>query len=139
MEERMAQIESSKNLVQFLCALQSVFAQNNGAVKVDTEFQHTGTFHSAVSYRQKKNVTNDKYTEEVIDRYRLAIFRCGKFTFGQAVYDKVLANCSMPATSREYMVLSDGDQAPIDEIVRKRTITRLVVKNSLDETLRQQL
>jgi hypothetical protein len=37
------------------------------------------------------------------------------------------------------MILSDGDQAPIDEIVRVRTIARLIVKNSLNEVLRQQL
>jgi hypothetical protein len=37
------------------------------------------------------------------------------------------------------MILSDRDQAPIDEIVRERAIARLIVKNSLNEVLRQQL
>jgi hypothetical protein len=92
-----------------------------------------------VGVRQKKNISNDKYAEEVTDRYDSAIFTCGKFTFGQSVYDKVLTKCPTPMTFREYMLLSDADQAPIDEIVRERTIARLIVKNSLNEVLRQQL
>jgi hypothetical protein len=40
MDRRMVLIESSKSLVQFLCLLRSVCAQNNGSVKVDSEFQN---------------------------------------------------------------------------------------------------
>jgi hypothetical protein len=127
MDKRMMLIESTKNFVQFLCLLRSVCAQNNGAFKVDSEFQNLSTLQSAVGFRQKKNISNDKYAEVVTDRYDSAIFTCGKFAFGQFVYDKVLNKCSTPMTFRECMVLSDADQAPIDEIVRERTITRLIV------------
>jgi hypothetical protein len=115
-----------------------VCAQNNGAVKVDSEFQNLSTLQSAVGFRQKKNISNDKYDEEVTDRNDSAIFTCGKFSFGQSVYDKVLTKCCTPTTFRKYMLLSDADQAPIDEIVRERIIARLIVKNSLNEVLRQQ-
>jgi hypothetical protein len=103
MDKRMVQIESNKDLVQFLCLLRSVCAQNNGAIKVDTEFQNLSTLQSAVGFRQKKNISNDKYAEEVADRYDSAIFTCGKFAFGQSVYDKVLAKYSTPMTLRNIL------------------------------------
>jgi hypothetical protein len=95
MDKRMVQIESNKDLVQFLCLLRSVCAQNNGAIKVDTEFQNLSTLQSAVGFRQKKNISNDRYAEEVADRYDSAIFTCGNFAL-QSVYDKVLAKYSTP-------------------------------------------
>jgi hypothetical protein len=44
-DKRMAVVESNKDLVGFLLILQSVYAQNNGAVKVDEEYQNLGIEH----------------------------------------------------------------------------------------------
>jgi hypothetical protein len=42
-------------------------------------------------------------------------------------------------TFKEYMLLSDIDQTPIDKIVKERTIARLIIKNSLHDGAREQL
>jgi hypothetical protein len=68
-----------------------------------------------------------------------AIFTCGKFAFGRSTYDSVLANYLRPMTFAEYIVLSDDDQKPFDEIVKERTVGRLIIKNSLNEQLREYL
>jgi hypothetical protein len=131
--------ERSKDLILFLCVLRSVCAQNHGAVKVDEEFKNLGTLHSAVGYKQQKTVTDTDYADEVLDRYESAIFTCGKFIVGQSIYDKVLANYTTPMTFKEYIVLSDSDQEPIDNIVKERTVARLIIKNSLNNSARMEL
>jgi hypothetical protein len=133
MDKRMAVVESNKDLILFLQVLRSVCAQNNGAVKVDEEFKNLCTLHSAVAYKQQKNVTDTDYADEVLDRYESAIFTCGKFIRGQSIYDKVLTNYSTPMTFKEYIVLSDADQEPIDAIVKERTVARLIIKNLLND------
>jgi hypothetical protein len=67
-DKRMASIETNKNLVGLLLVLRSVCAQNHSAIKVDQEYQNLSTLHSAVAYRQKKNVNDTKFTDEVADR-----------------------------------------------------------------------
>jgi hypothetical protein len=138
-DKRMASIEKDKDLVQFLLVLRSVCAQNNGAVKVDQEYQNLITLHSAVGFLQENTVSNSIFAEEVLDRYESAVFTCGKFSFGRSIYDQVLANYSTPMTFKEYMLLNDDDQSPIDDIVKDRTVARLIIKNSLNERLREQL
>jgi hypothetical protein len=64
----MAAIEHDKDLVQFLLVLGSVCAQNNGAVKVDEEYQNLCTLHLAVGFKQKNTVSNSDFAEEVLDR-----------------------------------------------------------------------
>jgi hypothetical protein len=66
-DTRMALIETNIDLVQFLRVLRSVCAQNNGAVKVDTEFQNYVTLQFTVGYKQKKNVSNAEFSKEVLD------------------------------------------------------------------------
>jgi hypothetical protein len=75
----------------------------------------------------------------VLNRYESAIFTCGKFAFGKSTYDSVLTKYSTPMTFAEYMLLSDDDQKPIDDIVKERTVGRLIIKNSLNEQLREYL
>jgi hypothetical protein len=135
----MASIEKDKDLVQFLLVLRSVCAQNNGTVKVDQEYQKLITLHSAVGFKQENNISNSVFAEEVLDRYKSALFTCGKFSFGRSIYDKVLANYSTPMTFEEYMLLNDDEQSPIDDIVKDRTVARLIIKSSLNERLREQL
>jgi hypothetical protein len=131
--------ESNKDLVLLLLKLRSVCAQNHGTVKVDEEFKNLCTLHSAVGYKQQKTVTDADYADEVLDRYESAIFTCGKFIGGQSIYDKVLANYSTPMTFREYLILSDADQEPIDAIVKERTVARSIIKNSLNDNARAEL
>jgi hypothetical protein len=139
MDKRMAAAESDKDLIMLLLILRSVCAQNHGAVKVDKEYQNLITVHSAAGFKQKKNISDAAFAEEVLDRYESAIFTSGKFVFGQSVYDKVLANYNHPMTFKEYIKLSDAEQAPIDDIVKERTVARLIVKNSLNERVRNEL
>jgi hypothetical protein len=140
---RMVAIESNKDLVGLLLVLRSVCAQNNGAVKVDEEYQNLTTLHSAVGYKQKKNVSDTKFADEVADRYGSSIFTSGKFTFGLKVYENVLktyaSSTSRPLTFIEYLNLSKENQAPIDALVKERTVARLIVKNSLNDRLRDHL
>jgi hypothetical protein len=139
-DKRMVTIESNKDLVGLLLVLRAVCAQNNGAVKVDKEYQNLGTLHSAVGFRQKKTVNDIKYADEVADRYGSAIFTSGKFTFGLAVYEIVLKTCgNSPMTLLDYLKLPPDDQVPIDALVKERTVARLIVKNSLNERLREHL
>jgi hypothetical protein len=116
-----------------------VCAQNHGAVKVDEEYKNLCTLHSAVAYKQQKNATDTDYADEVLDRYELAIFTCGKIIGGQSIYDKVLTNYSTPMTFKEYLALSDADQEPIDAIVKKRTVARIIIKNSLNDHAQAEL
>jgi hypothetical protein len=139
MDKRMALAETNKDLVLLLLVLRSVCAQNHGAVKVDEEFKNLGTLHSAVGFRQVKSVADADYADEVLDRYESAIFTCGKFIFGQSIYDKVLKSYSTPMTFKEYLALSDNDQIPIDNIVKERIVARLIIKNSLNDNARQEL
>jgi hypothetical protein len=139
MDKRMSVAERNKDLILFLRVLRSVCAQNHGAVKVDEEFKNLCTLHSAVGYKQQKTVTDADYADEVLDRYESAIFTCGKFIGGQSIYDKVLANYSIPMTFKEYLALSDTDQEPIDLIVKERMVARLIIKNSLNDNARAEL
>jgi hypothetical protein len=122
-----------------MLVLQSVCAQNHGAVKVDEEFKNLGTLHSAVGFKQINTVADADYADEVLDRYESAIFTCGKFTCGQSIYDKVLKSYSTPMTFKEYLLLSKTEQVPIDTIVKERTVARLIIKNSLNENARHEL
>jgi hypothetical protein len=117
MDKRMYMAESNKDLVLLLLILRSVCAQNHGTVKVDEEFKNLCTLHS----------------DEVLDRYESVIFTCGKFIGGQSIYDKVLSNYSTPMTFKEYLILSDANQEPIDAIDKERTVARLIIKNSLND------
>jgi hypothetical protein len=138
-DKRMALVERKKDLVGFLLILRSVCAQNNNAVKIDEEYQNLHTLHAAVGFKQEKSVSNSKFSHQVIDRYGSAIFTCGKFVFGQMSYDKVLSNLSTPITFAEYVKLPESEQSPIDELVKQRTVARLIVKNSLNKRLREHL
>jgi hypothetical protein len=100
---------------------------------VDGEFKNLCTLHSAAGYKQQKTVTDADYANEVLDRYESAIFTCGKFIGRQSIYNKVLANYCTPMTFKEYLVLSDTDQEPIDDIVKERTVARLIIENSLND------
>jgi hypothetical protein len=126
---RMTLVESNKDLIGLLLILRSICAQNKGSVKVDEEYQNLSTLHAAIGYRQKKSVNNTTFGEDVLNQqYESAIFTCGKFAFGRSsTYDSVLANYSRPMTLAEYIVLSDDDQKPIDEIVKERTVGRLII------------
>jgi hypothetical protein len=139
MDKRMTVAESEKDLVLLLLILRSVCAQNHGAVKVDEEYHNLASVQSAAGYKQKKNVSDAIYAEEVLDRYGSAVFTCGKFVFGQAVYDKVLTKYTNPMTFKEYINLTDAEQDPIDEIVKERTVARLIIKNSLNERVRTEM
>jgi hypothetical protein len=138
-DSRMTLVESNKDLIGLLLILRSVCAQNKGSVKVDEEYQNLNTLHQAIGYRQNNTVNNTTYGEEVLNRYESAIFTCGKFAFGRSVYDTVLTSYSTPMTFSEYMILSEADQKPIDYIVQQRTVARLIIKNSLNEQLREYL
>jgi hypothetical protein len=65
-DNRMVLIEKDKDLVQFLLILRSVCAQNNGAMKVDVEYQNLDTLHSAIGFKQKKTISNSIFAEEVL-------------------------------------------------------------------------
>jgi hypothetical protein len=138
-DKRMALVDSEKDLVGFLLILRSVCAQNNNAVKIDEEYQNLHTLHSAVGFKQEKTVSNSKFAHQVVDRYGSAIFTCGKFVFGQMAYDKVLSDLSTPMTFAEYIKLPDSKQSPIDELVKQRTVARLIVKNSQNKRLKEHL
>jgi hypothetical protein len=116
-----------------------VCAQNHGTVKVDEEYKNICTLHSAVGYKQQKTVTDADYANEVLDRYESAIFTCGKFIVGQSIYDKILSSYSTPMTFKEHLLLSDANQEPIDDIVKERTVARLIIKNSLNDNARAEL
>jgi hypothetical protein len=47
----MSSVEINKDLIGFLLILQSVCAQNNGAIKVDDEYQNLSTMHSAIGVK----------------------------------------------------------------------------------------
>jgi hypothetical protein len=138
-DARMALVESNKDLVGFLLILRSICAQNKGSVKVDEEYQNLITLHQALSFRQNKKTNNTTFGENVLSRYESAIFTCGKFAFGQSTYDTVLNNYSTPMTFAEYMLLPANDQIPIDDIVKERIVARLIIKNSLNEQLKEYL
>jgi hypothetical protein len=135
----MALVESTKDLVGFLLILRSVCAQNNAAVNADQEYQNLHTLHAAVGFKQEKTVSNTKFADQVLDRYGSAISTRGKFTFGQVVYDKVLSRLKTPITFAEYIKLPATEQSPIDDLVKQRTVARLIVKNSLNKRLKQHL
>jgi hypothetical protein len=126
-DNRMALVESKKDLVGLLLIIRSICAQNKGSVKVDEEYQNLVTLHSALVYRQKKSVNNTTFGEDVLNHYESAIFTCGKFAFGQSVYDSVLTNYSTLMTFAEYMLLIADGQAPIDNIVKERTVGWLMI------------
>jgi hypothetical protein len=127
MDKRMSAAERNKDLVLLLLILRSVCAQNHGTVKVDEEYKNLCTLHSAVGYKQQRTVTDADYADEVFDRYESAIFTCGKFIVGQSIYDRILSSYSTPMTFKEYLLLSDADQEPIDNIVKERTVARLII------------
>jgi hypothetical protein len=60
-------VKSDKDLVGFLLILRSVCAQNNGAVKVDEEYQNLGTLHSTRGFKQVNGISNAKCADQVID------------------------------------------------------------------------
>jgi hypothetical protein len=124
MDKRMSTAERDKNLILLLLILRSVCAHNHGTVKVDEEYKNLCTLHSAVGFRHLKTVTDADFADEVLDRYESAIFTCGKFIAGQCIYDKVLANYSTPMTFKEYLLLSDVEQDPIDNIVNRTPAIR---------------
>lgn len=138
-DSRMASVESDKDLIGFLLILQSMCAQNNGGMKVDEEYRNLITIQAAVSWRQDPKVDDATLADQIKDRYGSAIHTCGKFVFGQPVYNKVLANYCTPMTFKEYMLLSDADQIPINKIVKERCIAKLIIKNSLNDRARDQL
>ena len=138
-DPRMALVETKKDLVGFLLILRSVCTQNKGSVKVDEEYQNLVTLHQALSFRQNKKTNNTTFGENVLSRYESAIFTCGKFAFGQSTYDMVLKNVATPMTFAEYMVLTPEAQLPIDEVVKERIVARLIIKNSLNEQLKEYL
>jgi hypothetical protein len=139
----MAAIEANKDLVGLLLVVRSVCAQNNGAVKVDEEFQNLCTLHSALGYRQKKNISDVKFADQIADRYGSAVFTSGKFAFGLRIYEKVLetypTSSSTPLTFIQYLQLPKDEQSVIDDLVKERTVARLIVKNSLNNKLREHL
>jgi hypothetical protein len=97
-DKRMALVGSTKDLVGFLLILQSACAQNNAAVNADQEYQNLHTLHNAAGFKQEKTISNAKFADQELDRYGSAIFTCERFTFGQVVYDRVLAKLTPPIT-----------------------------------------
>jgi hypothetical protein len=128
-------VKSDKDLVGFLLILRSVCAQNNGAVKVDEEYQNLGTLHSACGFKQVNGISNEKSADQVIDRYSSAVFTCGKLALGRSVYDKVLSNYGSGNTTLiDYLQLPEDKQKPIDNLVKERTVARLIVKFNKQKT-----
>jgi hypothetical protein len=84
-------------------------------------------------------VSNSAYADEVLDRYESSIFTSGKFVFGQAVYDSVLSDLPTPKTFKQYIYMSNDEQSLIDNIVKERTVARLIIKNSLNNRARNEL
>jgi hypothetical protein len=143
-DKRMASIEVNKDLVGFLLILRSVCAQNHGAIKVDQEYHNLSTLHSAIAYRQKKGTNDTKFADEVGDRYDSALFTSGQFAIcGVLSYENVLkaypSTSGSPLTFVEYLQLPKDDRVPIDTLVKERTVARLIVKNSLNDRLRDHL
>jgi hypothetical protein len=140
-DKRMASIETNKDLVGLLLVLRSVCVQNYGAIKVNQEYQNLSTLHLAVAYRQKKNVNDTKFADEVADRYESALFTSGRFTIcGASAHEFVLKTYPpSPLTFIEYLQLQKEDQTPIDALVKERTVARLIVKSSLNDRLRDHL
>ena len=138
-DSRMAAVETNKDLIGLLLILRSVCAQNNGGMKVDEEYRNLITIHAAISWRQDQKTDDATFAEQLKDRYGSAIHTCGKFVFGQSVYDKVLADLPTPMTFPGYILLDEASQIPIDKIVKERTIARLIIKNSLNDRAREQL
>ncbi|OEU05681.1 hypothetical protein FRACYDRAFT_258678, partial [Fragilariopsis cylindrus CCMP1102] len=139
-DKRMALVETEKDLIGFLQILRSVCAQTNGIVKVDQEFQNLHTLHAAIAFKQAANVDDSTFSKQVQDRYKSAIFTCGKFAFGQASFDKVLqSTLPTPITLDAYLKLTPEDQAPYDKLVEERIVARLIVKNSLNKNLKAHL
>jgi hypothetical protein len=108
-------------------------------VKADEEYQNLITLHQALSFRQNKKTNNTTFGKNALSRYESAIFTCGKYAFGQSTYDTVLSNYSTPMTFEEYMVLSKDDQIPNDNVVKERTVARLIIKNLLNKQLKEYL
>ncbi|OEU19788.1 hypothetical protein FRACYDRAFT_235849 [Fragilariopsis cylindrus CCMP1102] len=138
-DKRMALVEKNKDLIGFLQILRSVCAQTNGIVKVDQEFQNLHTLHAAIAFKQAGSVDNSTFSKQVQDRYKSAIFTCGKFAFGQAAFEKVLSSALPPITFDAYLVMKPEDQTPFDKLVEERTVARLIVKNSLNKKLKTHL
>jgi hypothetical protein len=133
---RMAIIESNKDLVGLLLVLRSVCAQDDGGVKVDREYHNLSTLHSVLGYQQKPIDNVHKFAKAVKDRYESALFTMGKYAIcGSSVHEKVLetypTSNGIPMSFDAYLNLSAKEQIPIDNIVKERTIARLIVKNSL--------
>lgn len=99
--------------------------------------------HSVVAFKQQKNVSNAKYAKQVVNRQELAIFTCGKFTFGLEVYEKVSqtypSTTTSPITIIKYLQLPQDKQSPIDDLVQERTVARLIVKFFLNNRLKEHL
>ncbi|OEU11947.1 hypothetical protein FRACYDRAFT_245071 [Fragilariopsis cylindrus CCMP1102] len=89
-DKRMALVETEKNLIGFLQILRSVCAQTNGNVKFDQESQNLYTLHAAIAFKQAVTVDSSKFSKQVLDQHKSAVFTYGKFAFGQAPFDKVL-------------------------------------------------
>ncbi|OEU05857.1 hypothetical protein FRACYDRAFT_257799 [Fragilariopsis cylindrus CCMP1102] len=138
-DKRMALVETNKDLIGFLQILRSVCAQTNGIVKVDQEFQNLHTLHAAIAFKQAANVDDSTFSKQVQDRYKSAIFTCGKFAFGEVSLEKVLSALPTPTTFTAYLALKPADQVPIDKLVEERTVARLIVKNSLNKNLKTHL
>ncbi|OEU10829.1 hypothetical protein FRACYDRAFT_246701 [Fragilariopsis cylindrus CCMP1102] len=138
-DKRMALVEINKDLIGFLQILRSVCAQTNGIVKVDQEFQNLHTLHAAIAFKQAANVDDSTFSKQVQDRYKSAIFTCGKFAFGEVSLEKVLSALPTPTTFTAYLALKPADQVPIDKLVEERTVARLIVKNSLNKNLKTHL
>jgi hypothetical protein len=66
-DNRMASVESNKDLIGFLLILRSVCAQNNGGMKVDEEYRNLITIHAAVSWRQDPKVDDATFADQVKD------------------------------------------------------------------------
>jgi hypothetical protein len=68
----------------------------------------------------------------------------GKFAIcGTSVHEKVMetypSSTGSLLTLDEYLKLSKSDQIPIDDLVEEQTVARLIVKNSLNDKLRDHL
>jgi hypothetical protein len=58
----------------------------------------------------------------------------------RAVYDKILSNYGSGNTTLiDYLQLPEDKQRPIDDLVKERTVARLIVKNSINKRLKQHL
>jgi hypothetical protein len=143
-DSRMALIEANKDLVGLLLVLRAVCAQDDGGVKVDREYHNLSTLHSVLGYQQRPADNDHKFAKAVADRYGSALFTMGKYAIcGTSVHEKVLetypTSSGSPMSFNDYLNLSVKEQTPIDDIVKQRTVARLIVKNSLNDKLRAHL